>query len=164
VFPNKAAEQKRYYITNLVKKPQHVSVHQFVQRVEQLNFYIVQLPCWSYIAKPSIIPANVSLTEANLESHVLLMCPLMWQDHFNLHKKDMTPVDMRLLLISLQAIERVCTQEKSNAQSNKKAFKKGKKGNKDLLMSLWPESPRKLAPRSIGTSARSMGVCILRTT
>jgi hypothetical protein len=38
VFPNNGAEQERYYITNVLKKPQHISVHQFgVQHVEQLN-------------------------------------------------------------------------------------------------------------------------------
>jgi hypothetical protein len=46
VFPNSAAEQERYYITNVLKKPQHISIHQFVQCVEQLNSYILQLPCW----------------------------------------------------------------------------------------------------------------------
>ena len=37
VFPNSVAEQERYYITNVLKKPQRVSIHQFVQHVEQLN-------------------------------------------------------------------------------------------------------------------------------
>jgi hypothetical protein len=36
-FPIKAAEQEKYYITNVRKKPQHVNVCQFVHRVEQLN-------------------------------------------------------------------------------------------------------------------------------
>ncbi len=40
VFPNNAAEQKRYYITNVLKTPQRVSICQFVQRVEQLDSYI----------------------------------------------------------------------------------------------------------------------------
>jgi hypothetical protein len=31
VFPNNAAEQEKYYITNLIKKPQRVNVHQFVR-------------------------------------------------------------------------------------------------------------------------------------
>ncbi len=35
-----------------------------------------------------------------------------------------------MLLMSLEAIECVCTQEKSKAQSGKKASNKGKKGNK----------------------------------
>jgi hypothetical protein len=42
----------------------------------------------------------------------------------------MTPVDMHLLLMSLEAIEHVCMQEKSSAQSGKKTSNKGKKGNK----------------------------------
>ncbi len=41
VFPNNTAEQERYYITNVLKKPQRVSIHQFVQCVEQLNSYIL---------------------------------------------------------------------------------------------------------------------------
>ncbi len=45
VFPNNAAEQDRYYITDVLKKPQCVSICQFVQRVEHLNSYISQLPC-----------------------------------------------------------------------------------------------------------------------
>ncbi len=31
MFPIKAAEQEKYYITNVLKKPQHVNVHQFVR-------------------------------------------------------------------------------------------------------------------------------------
>ncbi len=83
---------------------------------DQLNFYIVQLPCWyhSPSAKPTTILANVPFTEADLVSHILQICPLTWQDHFNLHEKGMTPMDMHLLLMSLKAIECICTQEKPN--------------------------------------------------
>jgi hypothetical protein len=45
VFPNNAAEQEKYYLSNVLKKPQRVGVHQFVQHVEQLNTYVAQLPC-----------------------------------------------------------------------------------------------------------------------
>ncbi len=45
MFPNNAAEQEWCYITSMLKKPQRVSVCQFVQHVEQLNSYILQLPC-----------------------------------------------------------------------------------------------------------------------
>jgi hypothetical protein len=78
----------------------------------------------------------------------------------------MTPVDICLLLMSLEAIEHVSTQERSNTQSTKKASNKGRKGNKRCLVpSLQPESPRKLAPRrSIATSARSMGARVPHTT
>jgi hypothetical protein len=39
-FPINAAEQEKYYISNVLKKPQCINVHQFVCRVEQLNAYI----------------------------------------------------------------------------------------------------------------------------
>jgi hypothetical protein len=134
VFLNNAAEQERYYLTNICNKPQHVSMRQFqfVQRVKQLNSYIAQLPYWyhSPSAQPITILANVAFTEADLASHILRMCPITWQDCFNLHNKGMTPMGMCSLLMSLKAIERVCTQKKSNAQSGKKASNKGKKGNK----------------------------------
>jgi hypothetical protein len=40
VFPINAAEQEKYYITNVLKKPQRINVRQFVRLVEQLNAYI----------------------------------------------------------------------------------------------------------------------------
>jgi hypothetical protein len=38
-FPINAAEQEKYYISNVLKKPQRINVHQFVHHVEQLNAY-----------------------------------------------------------------------------------------------------------------------------
>jgi hypothetical protein len=107
VFPNNVAEQERYYLTNVLKKPQFISMRQIVQPVEQLNAYIVQLPCWFYSPsdKPNTTPVNVLFTKADLVSHVLWMCPLTWQDQFNLHEKGTTPVGMHLLLMFLEAIE-----------------------------------------------------------
>jgi hypothetical protein len=55
VFPNNVAEQEKYYISKVLKKPQWVGVCQFVQHVKQLNTYIMQLTCW-YI-QPELHPA-----------------------------------------------------------------------------------------------------------
>jgi hypothetical protein len=76
VFPNNAAEQERYYITNVLKKPQGISICQFMQPVEQLNSYILQLLCWYYSpsVKANTIPMNVPFTEADPSSHILQMC------------------------------------------------------------------------------------------
>ncbi len=132
VFPNNTAEQERYYITNVLRKLQRISIRQFVQREEQLNSYISQLLCWYYSpsAKAGTIPMNVAFPEADLASHVLWMCPHTWQDQFNFHEKGLNPIDMRLLLQCLEAIECICTQERSNAQSNEKTSTKNEKGNK----------------------------------
>jgi hypothetical protein len=48
VFPINEAEQEKYYITNVLKKPQRVNVGLFVRHVEQLNAYITQMPCFNY--------------------------------------------------------------------------------------------------------------------
>ncbi len=42
-FPINAAEQEKYYISNVLKKTQCVNVRQFVYHVEQLNAYIAQM-------------------------------------------------------------------------------------------------------------------------
>jgi hypothetical protein len=135
VFPNNAAEQERYYITNMLKKLQRVSICQFVQRVEQFNSYTSQLPCWYYSpsVKANMIPMNLPFAEADLSSHVLRMCPYVWQDQYNLHKKGCTPVGMHSLILSLEAVERARSQErsnKSNASCDKKALHSKKKGTK----------------------------------
>jgi hypothetical protein len=132
VFPNNAAEQEKYYLSNLLKKPQRIGICQFVQRVEQLNTYIAQLLCWYY--SPSynagMMLANVPFSEADLVSHVLRMCPHQWQDQYNLQEKGMTPMYMRSLQASLEAIEHICTPEKAHALSGKKASHKNEAGAK----------------------------------
>ena len=66
-------------------------------------------------------PANVLFTKADLASHVLLICPHQWQYQYNLQEKGMTPMDMRSLQASIEAIEHMCSLEKAHAQSGKKA-------------------------------------------
>jgi hypothetical protein len=132
-FPINAAEQEKYYITNVLKKPQRVTVRQFVRRVERLNAYITQMPCFYYSpnANASTKPENVPFTEVELGAHVLRMCPLAWQDQYNLNERGMMPMDMRTFLTSLEAIECVCTHEKGKQEEKaEKAFFNGKKGKK----------------------------------
>ncbi len=130
VFPNNSVEQEKYYLSNVLKKPQRVGIRQFVQRVEQLNAYIAQLPCLfyspSYIAGMTL--AKVPFTEADLVIHVLWMCLHQWQDQYNLQEKGMTPMGMCTLQASLKAIERVCTHKKAHAPSSEKASHKNKAG------------------------------------
>jgi hypothetical protein len=46
-------------------------------------------------------PENVPFMEAELGSHVLPMCPLQWQDQYNMNKKGMMLMDMSSLLTLL---------------------------------------------------------------
>jgi hypothetical protein len=131
-FPIDAAEQEKYYISNVLKKPQRINIHQFVHDVEQLNAYIAQMPCFDYSlnANANTKPENVPFTEAELGAHVLHMCPIQWQDQYNMNEKSMMPMDMRLLLTSLEAIECICTYEKGKLDSYKKSEKSSNKGEK----------------------------------
>ncbi len=76
VFPNNAAEQEKYYLSNMLKKPPRVGICQFVPRREQLNAYVTQLPCWYYSLSynAGMMPANVPFTEADMASNILRMC------------------------------------------------------------------------------------------
>jgi hypothetical protein len=66
VFPINVAEQEKYYITNVLKKPQLVNVRQFVRHVEQLNAYIAQMLFFYY--SPN---ANASTKLENIHSRRL---------------------------------------------------------------------------------------------
>jgi hypothetical protein len=164
-FPINAAEQEKYYISNVLKKPQRINVCQFVRQVEQLNAYIAQMPCFYYNlhANASIKPKNFPFTEAELGAHGLCMCPLPWQDQYNMNKKGMMPMDMRLLLTSLEAIECVCTHERASqiTMGNPTSLPtRARKGKSIPVPILWSGFPRKSDLRSIATCTRSMGVHI----
>jgi hypothetical protein len=90
------------------------------------------MPCFYYgpNVNASTKTKNVPFTEAELGSHVLRMCPLQWQDQYNMNKKGMMLMNMRLLLTSSEAIKRVCTYQKGKSKSSKKSSHKSKKGKK----------------------------------
>jgi hypothetical protein len=72
MFPNDATEQQRYYISNMLKKPQRVQVRYFFQRVEQFNSYLLHLPCLhdSPRANPATKPVQ-GFNEAELANLTL---------------------------------------------------------------------------------------------
>jgi hypothetical protein len=90
------------------------------------------MPCFFYNpnGNTSTKPKNIPFMEAELGSHVLRMCPIQWQDQYNMKERGMTLMDMSLLLTSLEAIEHVCTHKKAKLEPSKKAFPKGKKRKK----------------------------------
>jgi hypothetical protein len=58
------------------------------------------------------------------------MCPIQWKDQYNMNKKGVMPMDMRLLLTLLKAIKRICTYKKAKPESSKKTSNKGERGKK----------------------------------
>jgi hypothetical protein len=161
VFLNNSAEHEKYYLSNVLKKPQRVGIRQFVQHIEQLNAYVVQLPCWYYSLSyaTGMMPANVPFSKADLASHVLQMCLHQWQDQYNLC---MTPMDMRSLQASPKTIEQVCTPEKAHGPCGKNASQKSKEEPSSPVLEPQSRLPRKSVLSGPTSCVRHMGVRILR--
>jgi hypothetical protein len=113
------------------------------------------MPC--FYNSPSFIatakPENIPFTEAELGSHILRTCPIQWQDQYNSHEKGMTPMDLRLLLMSLEAIECVCAQEKAT-ESSEKASTKGENGKKQP-----GTKPKARVPKKACTNKKHCNLC-----
>ncbi len=162
VFPINADEQEKYYISNILKKSQRINVRQFVQRVEQLNAYIPQMPCFYYSpnANANTKPKNVPFTEAELRAHVLRMCPIQWQDQYNMNKKGMMPMDMRSLLTHWMQLNASAPMRRANwilLRNPTSLPIIERKGRNALVPILRSGFPRKSALRRIANYARSMG-------
>jgi hypothetical protein len=168
-LPINAAEQEKYYISSVLKKPQCINVCQFVHCVEQPNAYNAQMPYFYYSpnANASTKPENSPFMEAELGAHVLRMCPIQWQDQYNMNEKGMMLMDMCLLLTLLEAIKCICTYEKGESDSYEKSKNlptRARKGRNALVPILRPGFPRKSALRSIATYVKNLGAHKPRTT
>ena len=48
VFRHDASKALKYYITNMLRKPKQIPIHQFLVGIKQLNSYLEMLPCLYY--------------------------------------------------------------------------------------------------------------------
>ena len=73
IFPAGTAEKQRYYMQQMIKKPQQVTVHQFMSRMGVLNDYLAYLPTVfdSLMAVAGTKKVNVPFNEADLAG---IMC------------------------------------------------------------------------------------------
>ncbi len=92
------------------------------------------------VPSPVQFPWTYCLPKADLVRPVQWMYPHTWQDQFNLHKKGMMPVDIQLLLMSLEAIEHICVQERSNAQSMENTSNEGVKWKQETWYQVYVQS------------------------
>jgi hypothetical protein len=121
VFPADAAEKQRYYMQQTIKKPQRVTVHQFVLRVGVLNNYLAYLPMVFdlLMAITGTKKMNVLFNEADLARIVLNLVPSSWVNQYNMTHSTL-PKNPRALLNNLEALERVM-DKKHNATLKAKA-------------------------------------------
>ncbi len=121
VFPADAAEKQRNYMQQMIKKPQRVTVHQFVSRMGVLNDYLAYLPTVFdlLMAVAGTKKLNVPFDEADLAGIVLNLVPSSWANHYNMMHSTL-PKNPRALLNNLKAIKQVM-EEKHGASLKTKA-------------------------------------------
>ncbi len=108
VFPADAAEKQHYYMQQMIKKPQRVTVHQFVSRMGVLNDYLAYLPSVFdlLMAIAGTKKMNVLFDEADLARIVLNLVPSSWVNQYNMMHSTL-PKNPRALLNNLEAIKQV---------------------------------------------------------
>jgi hypothetical protein len=105
VFMHNTGKVLKYYITNMIRKPKRVPIHQFLVRIEQINIYLKPyLACITAQAQIKFFKKVLPLDNADLAKHFLHMCPVKWPAQYNLTKK-MTPVNTRALLLIHEKIK-----------------------------------------------------------
>eukprot|EP00804_Cyclotella_cryptica_P022170 CCRYP_011629-RA/>CCRYP_011629-RA protein AED:0.39 eAED:0.94 QI:0/0/0/1/1/1/2/0/386 len=153
VFRHDAGEALKYYITNTLKKPNRVSIHQFFVRVEQLNSYLKTLPCLYYSPKANQTTKKVlPLDDADLATHLLRMCPAKWQTQYDL-TENTTPVSTRALLLVLENIE-------NNVELDNKPANTAKAKGADMkrkMESMDSRVPKK--PKKVGWTEKHCVLC-----
>ncbi len=121
VFSADAAEKQRYYMQEMMKKPQQVTVHQFMSRMGVLNDYLAYMPMVydSSMAVAGTKEMNIPFDEADLAGIMLNLVPSSWVNQYNM-THSMLPKNPRALLNDLEAIKQV-VDEKLNANLKAKA-------------------------------------------
>ena len=143
VFCHDVGETLKYYITNMLKKPNRVLIRQFFVRVEQLNSYLETLPCLFNSPKANQATKKVlPLEDADLATHLLRMCPAKWQTQYELTENS-TPVSTRALLLVLENIENYVELDAKPASMTKAkgAEQKHKMESEDSHI---PKKPKKV--------------------
>jgi hypothetical protein len=133
VLPADAAEKQRFYVQQVVRKPQRVTIRQYMSRMGVLNDYIAHLPLIYYSSKAvaSTVKGNVIFGDGELASIILASTPQTWQNQYNLTHSTV-PESPRALLPDLENIERVMNEryaEKQKAKGKSKSDKPDGGGN-----------------------------------
>jgi hypothetical protein len=121
VFPADAAEKQHYYMQQMIKKPQQVTVRQFVSCMGVLNDYLAYLPTVFDLsmAIAGTKKINVPFNKADLAGIVLNLVPSSWVNQYNMTHSTL-PKNPRALLNNLEAIKQVMNK-KHNASLKAKA-------------------------------------------
>jgi hypothetical protein len=106
IFSADAAEKQHYYMQQMIKKSQQVTVHQFVSRMGVLNDYLAYLLMVYNLsmAVAGTKKMNVLFNEADLARIALNAVPSLWVNQYNMTHSTL-PKSPRALLNDLEGIK-----------------------------------------------------------
>jgi hypothetical protein len=173
VLPADTAGKQRFYVQQVVRKPQRITIRQYMSRMGVLNDYIAHLPSIFYSSKAvaSTVKGSVIFGDGELASIILSSTPQTWQNHqYNLTHSTV-PESPRALLPDLENIERVMNERYAEKQKAKGKSKEAKPDGGVIpaprsvrLGARLSESRRRFAPRSFASDARLTAALTRRTT
>jgi hypothetical protein len=112
IFPVDTAEKQRYYMVQTVKKPQRVTVRQYMACMGILIDYLAHLPTVlnSSVVVEGTKKGNLPFNEADLAGIVLNSMPVSWLNQYNMTHQTL-PSRTRTLLQDLELIEHVMDEK-----------------------------------------------------
>jgi hypothetical protein len=112
IFPINEAEKQHYYMTQMIKKPQQVTVRQYMACMGVLNNYLTHLPTVfnSPMAVEGTKKGKVLFDKADLAGVILNSVPVSWLNQYNMTHQTL-PSGTRALLRDLEPIERVMDEK-----------------------------------------------------
>jgi hypothetical protein len=112
VFSADAAERQRFYIQQVVRKPQRATVQQHISQMGVSNNHVRHLPTLKDSPKAVTMTKKgyIPFGKADLAAIVLAAVPMLWQNQYNLNPSTI-PKLTRTLLTDLEAIERVMVEK-----------------------------------------------------
>jgi hypothetical protein len=167
VFPADAAEKQRFYMQQTIKKPQRVTVHQYMSHMGFLNDYLAYLPTVydSSMAVEGTKKSDVQFDEADLARIILNLVQVIWMNQYNMTHSTL-PKSPRVLLLDLEAIKRIMNEKhqarlklKAKAKEASSASTSAKGSSKKLSMSGNPSEqvPKKARPANFCQHCKSKG-------
>jgi len=133
VLPADAAEKQRFYVQQVVRKPQRVTIRQYMLGMGVLNDYIAHLPSIFYSSKAvaSTVKGSVIFGDGELAGIILASTPQTWQNQYNLTHSTVPELPCTLLP-DLENIEQVMNEryaEKQKAKGKSREAKPDGGGN-----------------------------------
>jgi hypothetical protein len=120
IFPVDAAEKQRYYMTQMVKKPQRATLCRYMAHMGILNDYLAHLPTVfnSPMAVEGTKKGNMPFNEVDLAGISLNSVPVSWMNQYTMTHTTL-PGGTRTLLQDLESIERVMDKKHEAGQKAK---------------------------------------------